>query len=136
MTKRLQSTQAGVTVALLRIVLGTIFIKEGSGKLFGWFGGGGFASACEYFTGLGIPFPVLNTILVSGTEFFGGLALLIGFFTRLAAIPLAVTMGVAVVTAHLGGGWGYPVLIIAVCGVLFQNGAGPFSLDRVLSQGD
>jgi putative oxidoreductase len=111
-----------------------IFIREGSGKLFGWFGGGGFEAACQYFTELKIPWPVLNTIVVSGTEFFGGLALAAGFLTRLAVIPLSITMGVAIVTAHLGGGWGYPTLIIAVCAELFQVGAGPFSLDRALSQ--
>ena len=65
----------------------------------------------------------------------GGLALLFGFWTRLVALPIAATMVVAIFTAHLGGGWGYPLLVIACCGVLFQDGAGPWSLDRALSQG-
>lgn len=133
MCKRFQTTQAGWGIAVLRIVLGYIFIREGSGKLLGWFGGGGFAAACQYFTELGIPFPVLNTFLVSSVEFFGGVALFVGFLTRLAAIPLAIAMVAAIFTAHIGGGWSYPVLIIAVCVALFHNGAGPFSLDKALS---
>ena len=133
MCKRFQTTQAGWGIAVLRIVLGYIFIREGSGKLLGWFGGGGFAAACQYFTELGVPFPVFNTFLVSSAEFFSGLALFAGFLSRLAVIPLAVTMVVAIFTAHIGGGWSYPVLIIAVCAALFHAGSGPWSLDKTLS---
>ena len=135
MLSRLQVTQAGLGTALVRIVLGAIFMKEGSGKLFGWFGGEGFAAACQYFDSLGIPFPVLNTLLVSSVEFFGGLTLFLGFLTRLAAIPIAITMVVAILTAHRGGGWQYPLLILACCANLLQAGSGPFSLDRFLTRG-
>lgn len=130
MLKKIQQTQAGWGMAILRIVLGVIFIREGSGKLLGWFGQGGFAVACQYFTELGIPFPVFNTFLVSSTEFFAGLALFVGFLTRLAVIPLSITMVVAIFTAHLGSGWSYPVLIMAVCAALLQTGSGPLSLDK------
>ncbi len=132
MLMKFQATQAGWAIALLRILLGVIFIKEGSGKLLGWFGGGGFAAAVAYFTEMGIPLPAFSTFLVSSVEFLGGLCFLSGFLTRIAAIPIMVTTSIAILTAHLGGGWQYPVLIIASSLVLFKEGAGPFSLDRAL----
>jgi putative oxidoreductase len=129
----IRATEAGWGLAVLRIVLGVIFAKEGAGKLLGWFGGSGFAGTCAFFAGLGIPFPEFNAILVGTVELVGGLALVLGFLTRLAVVPIAITMGVAILTAHRGGGWSYPLLVIAACGALLQVGAGPLSLDRALS---
>jgi len=134
MLKRLQATQAGWGTTLVRIVMAIIFIKEGSGKLLGWFGGEGFSASCAYFTHLGIPFPVFNTFLVSSIEFFGGLAFLVGFLTRPAAIPIAITMVMAILTAHRDGGWQYPLLIFSTCAALLEAGSGALSLDRFLSQ--
>lgn len=134
MLKWLQSTRAGWGVTLLRIVLGVIFFREGAAKLFGWFGGGGFSGTCAFFAQLGIPFPELNTFLVGWTEFLGGIALLLGFLTRLAAIPIALTMVVAILTAHRDGGWSYPLLIIATSAALLQTGSGLLSLDRILAR--
>ncbi len=128
--KRIQRTEAGWGVTLVRWVLGMIFFREGSMKFFGWFGGGGWAATCAYFSSLGIPFPELNAWLVAATEFFGGIAFLLGFLSRLAAIPVGATMLVAILTAHLKGGWSYPLLILAGCLLMIQAGSGPFSLDR------
>lgn len=133
MPKKLQETATGWGIAILRMTLGFIFIREGSAKLLGWFGGGGFAAACEYFTGLGIPFPAVATFLISAVEFLGGLLLFFGLFTRVAVIPLAITMFAAIFTAHIGGGSSYPILIIAVCAALFHTGSGSWSLDRSVS---
>lgn len=128
--RRIQKTEAGWGVTLVRLVLGMIFFREGSMKFFGWFGGGGWAATCAFFSNLGIPFPELNAWLVAATEFFGGIAFLLGFLGRLAAIPVGVTMVVAILTAHLEGGWNYPFLILACCLLLVQAGSGPLSLDR------
>jgi len=114
-------------------VLGVIFFREGAGKLFGWFGGDGIGGISAYFAKLGIPFPEFNAILVGSTEFLGGVAFLLGFLTRLATIPIALTMVVAILTAHRDGGWSYPLLIIATSLVLLQAGSGFPSLDRLLS---
>lgn len=102
-------------------------------KFFGWFGGGGWTATCAYFASLGIPFPEFNAWLVAATEFFGGMAFLLGFFSRLAALPTLVTMIVAIVSAHLLGGWSYPLLILACCLLLIQTGSDQFSLDRFMS---
>jgi len=133
--RRLAATQAGWGIAVLRLVLGVIFFREGSGKLFGWFGGEGFAGTCAYFRQLGIPFPEVNAWFVATVEFSGGLAFLLGFMTRAAAVPIAATMGVAILTAHRGGGWSYPALILASCAALLQAGSGPLSVDRRMGGG-
>jgi putative oxidoreductase len=55
----------------------------------------------EFFVSLGIPFPALNAYLSSSVECFGSLLLIVGLASRLAAIPVAVTMAVAYPTADL-----------------------------------
>jgi len=85
---------------LLRIFLAPIFIIAGAGKL-------ADLDSTAYFFGeyLGLPFPDLMAVLAGGTEFFGGIAILIGFATRWFSIPLMVTMIVAATTAHWDNGW-------------------------------
>ena len=81
------------------------------------------------------------------TEFFGGLALVLGLFTRVAALGIVIVMLVAIVKAHaphglfmnwfgqkMGEGFEYHLLAIALALVLLVQGAGPFSVDRVLYQ--
>lgn len=131
--KKIPATNAGFGVTLLRVVLGIIFFKEGSGKLYGWFGGGGWASTCAYFQNLGIPFPELNAFLVGYTEFLGGTALILGLLTRLASIPIGITMITAIFTAHQEGGYHFPLLILAACIALVETGGGRISVDKVLS---
>jgi putative oxidoreductase len=53
----------------------------------------------DFFVTLGIPFPSLNAYLSSIVECFGSLLLIIGLASRLTAVPVAVTMGVAYLTA-------------------------------------
>ena len=55
----------------------------------------------EFFVSLGIPFPTLNAYLSSSVECFGSLLLIMGLASRLTAIPVAVTMAVAYLTADL-----------------------------------
>jgi len=85
---------------LLRIYLSPIFIMAGWGKL-------SDLDNTSYFFGemLGMPFPGLMAVLAGGTEFLGGIALLIGFATRWFSIPLMITMLVAALTAHWQHGW-------------------------------
>jgi putative oxidoreductase len=88
----------------LRAALGVIFMAHGAQKLFGWFGGHGFAATVAAFeAGLGIPAPLAALAIL--TEFFGGLAVLLGVFTRTAALGLAVTMVVAAAKVHWANGF-------------------------------
>jgi putative oxidoreductase len=55
----------------------------------------------DFFVSLGIPFPMLNSYLSSSVECFGSLLLIVGLASHLTAIPVAVTMAVAYLTADL-----------------------------------
>jgi putative oxidoreductase len=100
MVKKIRDLIRGVTKRLkwlpplaARVLLGVVFIQSGWGKLHNLDG------TAENFAGWHIPFPHFNAVLASGTEFLGGLAILLGLGTRLAAVPLIVVMGVAILTA-------------------------------------
>ena len=133
MLSRIFKTEAGWSVLSLRLALGVIFFMEGTGKLYGWFGGGGWASTCAFFSDLGIPFPEINAFFVGYTEFLGGLAFLVGLLVRPAALGIGATMVVAILTAHLGGGWHYPLAVLASCIALLILGGGNLSLDKRIS---
>ncbi|MEE9214103.1 MAG: DoxX family protein [Thermodesulfobacteriota bacterium] len=84
-----------------RIALGLIFISHGAQKIFGLFGGHGWSATVEGFEKtLGIP-PIMAII----TQFFGGVAALLGLFTRIAALGLAITIGDAITHAHFQNGF-------------------------------
>ncbi|MBY6210554.1 DoxX family protein [Microbulbifer agarilyticus] len=93
----------GLGPLALRLFLGPIFILAGWNKLMGigdvaaWFGNPDW--------GLGLPAPMLLAWLAALTEFFGGIALVLGLGVRLAAIPLMFTMVIAAVAAHWQYGW-------------------------------
>lgn len=129
--KRIVSTRSGIGVSLMRMVVGGIFFKAGAGKLFGWFGGYGLSAVFDYFQNLGIPFPVINAYLVSITEFAGGLALILGLCTRLAAFPFCITMLVAIVTADKEDPY-YTLVLLMSCIALIDTGGGKLSFDRLL----
>jgi putative oxidoreductase len=107
----------------------------------GWAKLNNLPAMIENFTGWGIPFPHIVTPLVSGVEFFGGLFLLLGLFTRLAASPLVVVMIVAIISAKwdqidsLETLLGFEeVAYMALFGWLAVAGPGPLSLDYILAR--
>jgi putative oxidoreductase len=73
-----------------RVTVGWVFLLSGWGKL------NNLPQVTENFIGWGIPFPHFLTPLTSGIEFFGGIFLLLGLFTRISAGALGVTMIVAI----------------------------------------
>jgi putative oxidoreductase len=78
---------------LTRLVIGQAYYQTGSGKI------ANFGNVVSFFTDLGIPFPEVNAFFVSRLEFWGGLLLVIGLFTRVVAGLLASSMVVALATA-------------------------------------
>ncbi|PHR25498.1 MAG: hypothetical protein COA37_01275 [Hoeflea sp.] len=76
-----------------RVLLSIIFIVAGLGKL------GGVAGTAGYMASMGIPLPNISVWLVIALEIFGGIAILLGFFTRYAAWALAAF---CVVSGYLG----------------------------------
>src|SRR5690348_10237137 len=91
------SRQVSVGLAVLRVILGATFIAHGAQKLF-VFGFGGITGG---FAHMGIPMPGFFGPLVSFVEFFGGIAIVLGLVTRLAALGLAVDMIVAMLAVHI-----------------------------------
>ena len=84
------------TLAVLgtRVGVGLVFIQAGWGKL------NNLERTIGFFTSINIPLPQVQGPMVALLEFLGGLAILTGFATRVAAIPLVVIMLVALRTAH------------------------------------
>ncbi|HEY8932186.1 MAG TPA: DoxX family protein [Rariglobus sp.] len=126
---------------VLRIVVGLVMAGHGSQKLFGWFGGGGFAASANAFASMGLKPGVVMAGLAGGGEFIGGVLLILGLFTRLAALNTAVIMAVAIWTVHRGaffadrGGMEYPLVLLAAAIVLLETGGGALSIDSKLGQG-
>ena len=133
--ERIVRTQGwGLTV--LRVVVGIVFLAHGAQKLF-VFGFGGVAGLLE---GLGVPAPGLFAVVVTVVEIVGGIALILGLFTRVAAIMLAVDMLVATLTAHLSngffaqnGGYEFTLLLLAASVALAVAGPGEAALDRIIA---
>ena len=88
-----------------RIIVGWVFVESGWGKLHH------LDKVTGFFTDLGLPAPAFQAHLVSTTEFAGGLALLIGLFTRAASVPLTIIMFVAIATAKKDDLHGFSDLI-------------------------
>jgi putative oxidoreductase len=145
MIRRLFATDDSAATVILRLVLGLVFFAHGAQKMLGWFGGYGFSGTMGFFTAnMHIPAPL--AFLAIAAEFFGGLGLILGFLTRIAAFGIAVNMLVAIATVHgafgffmnwggtqKGEGFEYHLLVLALTAFLMIRGAGAFSVDRALS---
>jgi putative oxidoreductase len=122
----------GWGLTILRVVVGIIFLAHGYQKLFKF----GFHGVAEMFGHLGIPLPALFAVVVTLVEFVGGILLIIGFATRIAAALIAIDMVVAIFAVHLKrgffnpGGFEYPLILLAATLCLVLAGGGAFSLKR------
>ena len=131
-------------LTFLRVVLGFVFFAHGAQKALGWFGGHGFDQTMKSFTqGLGIP--TFFAVLAIMAEFLGGIGLIVGLLSRVAAFAIAVNMIVAVALVHgryglfmnwagnqPGEGFEFHLLAISMALFVVVRGAGAWSLDRVL----
>jgi putative oxidoreductase len=135
LVKRIGAALNWLPPTLARFAVGWIFFQSGWGKLHD------LGKVTDYFTQLGLPAPAFQAALTSTTEFVCGALLLLGLGTRLAAVPLIITMMVAIRTAlwdqvdSLGALFGLAeFLYIALLVGLATNGAGPLSIDWLLEQ--
>jgi putative oxidoreductase len=145
MFRKLLHTPNDSTLTILRLVLGVVFFAHGAQKMLGWFGGYGFQGTMGFFTHqMGIPAPL--AFLAIAAEFFGGIGLIAGFLSRIAAFGIVSNMVVAILTVHLpngffmnwsgnqrGEGIEYHLLAIALGIAIVIKGAGAFSIDRSLA---
>ncbi len=134
----------------LRLIIGYGFMAHGFAKL-----SRGPAGFEKLLTQLGIPFPHISSWLVPLTEFFGGLAILLGLFVQVTAIPLIAIMLVAMLNVHLKYGFssvktiglapsgplfgppGYEIDLLYIAGLIsiILTGPGAFSITRLFKKG-
>ncbi|MBC3362672.1 MULTISPECIES: DoxX family protein [Pseudomonas] len=133
-------SRAGYGLTVLRIVVGIIFAAHGSQKLFGLFGGYGLAGTAQWMESIGLTPGYLMATLAGGTEFFAGLALIIGLLTRPAALGLAILSLVAIFSVHIGNGLfmannGYEFALALLAGsiAVLIEGAGKLSVDNAIA---
>ncbi|GAA3573103.1 DoxX family protein [Marinobacter xestospongiae] len=139
---RVLSTDNSLAGLALRIPAGIIFVAHGAQKLFGSFGGYGLEGTGQWMASIGLEPGFLMALGAGSAEFFGGIALLIGLLTRPAAVVLAFTMIVAILTVHISNGlfmsnngYEFGLSLLAISVALAFSGGGSFSLDRALSSG-
>ena len=96
MLRKLLVTEKSSVLTVLRVTLGAVMFAHGAQKMLGWFGGKGLDAALHALVpGKYIPVPL--AFLAVCAEFFGGLGLIVGLLTRVAALGVAANMIVAVV---------------------------------------
>jgi putative oxidoreductase len=124
---------------VLRVVLGVIFMGHGAQKLFGSFGGPRISGFAKMLEQLGVKPAKPMAILAGHAEVVGGILVMVGFLTRLAAVALVGVMIVAVLTVHLkngffntNGGYEFNLALAGMALTLLIVGAGAYSLDAVL----
>lgn len=117
---------------VMRLAVGAILIAHGYKKIFG-----GFHHHMDAVASLGLP--AWMAYLSAGTEFFGGIALVLGLFTRFFSLAVLIEMIVAIWKVHLKngltgqGGYEFPLAIATIALALLCFGGGPwgFSLPRL-----
>jgi putative oxidoreductase len=132
-------------LTILRLVLGVVFFAHGAQKVFGWFGGYGYAGTMGFFAQMGIPAPL--GILAIAAEFLGGLGLLVGFLSRIAAFGIFCNMLVATALLHRhfgffmnwtgaqkGEGYEYHLLAAVIALAITIAGSGALSIDGALGE--
>lgn len=122
-----------IAVLIGRVFISILFILAGWAKLTAIGGTAG------YFDSLGLPMPTVTAVLVGLIEFLGGLAILIGFQTRIAAVIVALFTIGAILVAHMDFSDGLNVMMaqknLAIAGgllALAAYGAGSYSVDAKL----
>jgi putative oxidoreductase len=125
---------ASCGLTILRVVVGIVFLSHGAQKLFTYH----ISGVAGMFGHIGIPLPGISAVVVTLVEFFGGIALILGVVTRLAAALIAFDMLVAILAVHLKNGFFMPMgyefalTLLAANLCLVLTGAGSLSIDGLL----
>ena len=125
-----------LALLVLRAALGAVFIAHGGQKLFG-----GMKNFESIVSGIGVPWWMAYVVAL--VEFGGGILVLVGLLTRLAALGILADMCVAIAKVHWknglvapqGKGYEFPLACAAIAFALIFFGAGPISLDWVTGRG-
>jgi putative oxidoreductase len=138
-------TDASYAYVVLRIGLAVTFFAHSTQQVFGWFGGRGYRDVLKNWKEkYGIPVPI--GIVGLFVEMAGVLAMAFGLLVRPAALGLAIFMAVAMQKAHWqngffmnqgpgkGAGIEFCLMLFLMAIALLIGGAGPWSLDLLLSR--
>jgi putative oxidoreductase len=128
-------SQQQLGIAIVRVLTGIAFLVHGWQKVFQF----GFPGVIGAFTKMGVPMPGVMGPFIALLELLGGVALIIGLLTRLAALGLMFDMLGAILLVHLAGGfflpagYEYALLLFANCLALVLAGPGSLSADAALA---
>jgi len=129
------SNHVALAFTLLRVVVGIIFVMHGSQKVFTF----GHAGVTDGFTHMGIPLPSVAAFVVMWVEFLGGIAVILGLFTRPVAVLLMCDMIGAIVFVHaqngffLPTGYEFALLLGTSALALALGGGGTLSADGMIA---
>ncbi len=123
-----------IPLLLMRLILIIGFFGPAKMKL------SNIESIIKWFESMHMPLPALNAYLATATESLGVILLILGLGTRIIAIPLIITMIVAIITVHLGhafeagnNGFEIPLYYIIMLFTLIVYGSGKFSIDHLVN---
>jgi putative oxidoreductase len=146
MIRQLFKTEDNLSGTILRVFLGGVIFPHGAQKLLGWFGGGGFSASMRGFES-NFHIPTVFALLAILAESVGAVALIAGFFTRIAALAVSMNMVVAICLVHWkngffmnwagtgkGEGFEYHLLAVAIGLALMVKGGGRWSVDGVIAK--
>jgi putative oxidoreductase len=123
-----------LSLLVMRLALGAVMVGHGFHKVFG-----GLHHHAQFVASLGLP--GWWGYLSAFAEFFGGLLVLTGLFTRFAALAIFIDMAVAIWKVHFhnglmgNGGYEFPLALAALAFALMFFGAGPIALDHIRAPG-
>jgi putative oxidoreductase len=132
------NSRQDLALLLIRILIGIVFIAHGSQKLFGAFGGAGLARTAEFMMQFGLQPGRLFALLGGITEFGGGVLMLLGLLTPVAALAIIGIMVAAIIlVAGRHGfftqnqGYEYNLVLIVLAVAVAITGPGRVSLDHL-----
>ncbi|HKH60779.1 MAG TPA: DoxX family protein [Flavitalea sp.] len=145
MKKIIFNTGSGLAPLPIRLLLAIVLFPHGAQKLVGWFNGYGFGGTMKFFTEtVGLPWIIGFLVII--IEFFGPLALVIGFATRLWSVAILVVMTGIIFTTFTdyffmnwfgnqkAEGFEFFLLVIGMSLSLVIYGAGRLSVDKAISK--
>lgn len=123
-----------LALLVMRLALGAVMLDHGYHKVFG-----GLHHHAQFVASLGLP--AWSAYLSSFTEFFGGLLVLLGLFTRVAAFAICINLSVAIAKVHIhngligNGGAELPLALATLAFALIFFGGGPIAFDHIRAPG-